>query len=93
MVNWLALDASNYVRSVQSEVRRIFSVFGEFSTIYIYMMKLEATSKHMCTFVHCTVCHSAHLTPPPPPLHCCITVGLRDSALHESFVPTPLRTL
>ena len=97
MVNWLALDASNYVRSVQSEVRRIFSVFSEFSTIYIYMMKLEATSKHMCTFVHCTVCHSVHLTPhyltpPPHPLHCCITVGLRHSALHESFVPT-LRTL
>jgi hypothetical protein len=31
MVNWLALGASNYVRSVRSEMRRIFSVFGELS--------------------------------------------------------------
>ena len=29
MVNWLALGASNYVRSVHSEVRKIFPVFGE----------------------------------------------------------------
>ena len=33
-----------------------------------------------------------HLTPSPRTLNCCITVGLRDSALDESFVAT-LRTL
>ena len=33
-----------------------------------------------------------HLIPPPCTLNCCITVGLRDSALDESFVAT-LRTL
>ena len=98
MVNWLALDASNYVRSVQSEVRRIFPVFGESSTICMWWNLKQHQNTCAPSFIvlysgvhKYVIQRTSQLTPPPRPLHRCITVGLRDSALHESLVPT-LRT-